>query len=172
MDCALGIARRGVEPVESHDARRRQPADGETMIRFAVGYLVLILSLAACDADVFFIDEPVGPPDAPRELAVTYYGGSVQITWELSPVWSGEAFRVYSRRVTDAPWFFIAEVTSCIDNLCRYEDLNIVNGQTYEYIVSAVSDDGVETFSDVVVEVFVPPYTTPPIPDEARGGWA
>ena len=138
------------------------------MKRFALGYLVLMLSLTACHADLV---EPVGQPhhpDAPRALAVTYYAGSVQVTWELGPEWRGEAFRVYSRRVTDASWFFIAEVTSCIDNFCLYEDLNIVNGETYEYIVSAVSDGGVETDSDVVVEVFVPPYTTPPIPDGPR----
>ncbi|MDE0899190.1 MAG: hypothetical protein OSA81_09250 [Longimicrobiales bacterium] len=137
------------------------------MKRLALGYLVLMLSLTACDADVTYVVE-LGIPDAPRALAVTYYAGSVQVTWELGPEWDGEAFRVYSRRVTDASWFFIAEVTSCIDNFCLYEDLNIVNGETYEYIVSAVSDGGVETDSDVVVEVFVPPYTTPPIPDGPR----
>jgi hypothetical protein len=73
---------------------------------------------------------------------------------------------VYSRRVTDSDWFFIAEVTSCTQGFCSYEDLNVTSGQTYEYIVSAVSStSGAETDSDFSVEVFVPEPIAPPIPD-------
>jgi hypothetical protein len=133
------------------------------MRRVALGGLILMLSLTACTQDVIYVDP--GVPDAPRALAVSYYAGSVRVTWELGPGWDGEAFRVYSRRISDSSWFFIAEVTSCIDNACLYEDINVVAGETYEYKVAAVSTNGTETDSDLVVEVFVPPFTTPPVPD-------
>ncbi len=133
------------------------------MRRVVVGSLILMLSLTACREDVFIVGSDV--PSAPRALAVSYYAGSVQVTWELAPGWNGEAFRVYSRRVTDSDWFFIAEVTSCVMESCLYEDLNVSAGETYEYLVSAVNDDGVETDSDYSVEVFVPTMVPPPIPD-------
>jgi len=138
--------------------------DGGTMKRVALGCLILMLSVTACSEDVIYVVDP-GVPDAPRALAVSYYAGSVQVTWELGPGWDGEAFRIYSRRVTDSAWFFIAEVTSCIDSFCLYEDINVVGGETYEYLVAAVSSGGVETDSDVIAEVFVPEFSTPPIPD-------
>ncbi len=102
-------------------------------------------------------------PAAPRALSVTYYGGSVTVSWELAPDWDGEAFRIYSRRSTDADWFFIAEVTSCIGGFCTYDDINVLAGETYEYRVSA-SGTGGETFTSAV-SVFVPAFTPPPVPD-------
>jgi hypothetical protein len=119
--------------------------------------------LGACQTTI--IDADPRQPAAPRALAVTYYAGSVQLTWELAPGWDGEAFRVYSRRVTDSDFFFIAEVTSCIDDFCLYEDLNVVANQTYDYIVSAVNDSGVETDAASSVEIFVPFPDPPPVPD-------
>jgi len=123
----------------------------------------LMLALTACREEVIFVDDQ-GVPAAPRALAVSYYAGSVIVSWELAPGWNGEAFRVYSRRATDPDWFFIAEVTNCIDNFCSYEDINVVGGQTYEYFVSAVNDAGNETDSDVV-QLLVPEPIAPPIPD-------
>ena len=114
--------------------------------------------------DLIFIDDDV--PAAPRALEASYYAGAVTVTWELAPAWNGEAFRVYSRRLTDSDLFFIAEVTSCIDDFCSYVDTNVTGGETYVYIVSAVSpNSGIETDSDFSVEVFVPLPTAPPIPD-------
>ena len=134
------------------------------MRRAAVGSLVLMLGLAACQDDLIFIDDDV--PAAPRALEASYYAGAVTVTWELAPAWNGEAFRVYSRRLTDSDLFFIAEVTSCIDDFCSYVDTNVTGGETYVYIVSAVSpNSGIETDSDFSVEVFVPLPTAPPIPD-------
>ena len=129
----------------------------------AVMGLIVAFSLAACQDEVLLVD--TGAPAAPRALAVSYYAGSVTVSWELGSGWDGEAFRVYSRRVTDADWFFIAEVTSCISNFCLYEDLNVTANQTYEYYVSSVSDAGVETASASVVEIFVPEPIAPPVPD-------
>lgn len=134
------------------------------MRRAVVGSLIMMLALAACEDDIVYVDDP-DVPAAPRALAASYYAGSVTVTWELAPAWNGEAFRVYSRRDTDADWFFIAEVTSCTDGFCTYEDLNLVAGETYEYLVSAVNDAGVETESDFSVEVFVPQPIAPPVPD-------
>jgi hypothetical protein len=135
------------------------------MRRAAVGSLISMLALAACQNDITYVDVGSDVPAAPRALAASYYAGSVTVTWELAAAWNGEAFRVYSRRVTDADWFFIAEVTSCTQSFCSYEDLNLASGETYEYLVSAVNDTGVETESDFSVEVFVPQPIAPPVPD-------
>lgn len=134
------------------------------MRRAIVGLALTVISLAACSEDIVYVDDS-GTPAAPRALAASYYAGSVTVTWELAPAWDGEAFRVYSRRVTDADWFFSAEVTSCAADFCTYEDINVVPDETYEYLVSAVNDAGVETDSEYSVEVFVPQPIPPPIPD-------
>ena len=122
--------------------------------------LAMALTLSACRDDVVVVGEV---PAAPRALAVSYYGGTVTVSWELAPEWNGEAFRVYSRRVTDPDFFFIAEVTSCIGGFCSYQDLNVVENQTYEYYVAAVGS-GAETATSAV-SVFVPTVTPPPVPD-------
>ena len=138
------------------------------MKRAIVG-LLMAGALAACNDNILFVDDPgvIGGevPAAPRAVAVTYYAGSVQVTWELAPDWNGEAFRVYSRRVSDTNWFFIAEVTSCAGDVCLYEDLNVAEDVTYEYLVSAVNDAGVETDAIAVVSVYVPIFSPPAVPD-------
>ncbi len=134
------------------------------MTRAPMASLVLMLGLVACQDDLIFIADDV--PAAPRALEASYYGGAVTVTWELAPAWNEDAFRVYSRRITDPDFFFIAEVTSCIDGFCSYVDTNVTGGETYEYLVSAVSPtSGIETDSDNSVDVFVPLPTAPPIPD-------
>ena len=130
-----------------------------------VGLALSMVFLTGCRDELIFVDDPVGVPAAPRAVAASYYAGSVTVTWELAPDWNGEAFRVYSRRVTDSEWFFIAEVTSCSQDFCTYEDINVAAGETYEYLVSAVSDAGTETNAAIIVEVFVPQWVAPPIPD-------
>ena len=133
------------------------------MRRVLMGSLLSMLALGGCRNDGVAV---VDPPAAPEALSASYYAGSVTVSWELGPSWDGEAFRVYSRRITDADFFFIAEVTSCIDGFCTYEDLNVTAGETYEYSVSAFSTaSGLETEGDFTVEVFVPSPTPPPVPD-------
>ena len=136
------------------------------MRRVAVGSLVMMLALVGCDDDFIF---GVDAPAAPRDVEASYYAGVVTVSWGLAPAWNGEAFRVYSRRVTDADYFLIAEVTSCAFGLCSYEDANVLEGQTYEYYVSAVDfDTGIETASDYSVEVSVPAPVPPPAPNAFR----
>jgi hypothetical protein len=134
------------------------------MRRAAVVTLLMTGLLSACTNDVLV---PVGDvPAAPRALAASYYAGAVTVEWELAPAWNGEAFRVYSRRTTDARYYMIAEVTSCVGGLCAYQDWNVTPGNTYEYYVTAVDpDSGTETASATTVEVFVPSPTPPPVPD-------
>lgn len=134
------------------------------MRRVLMGTLLLGLALAGCEDDVIVV--PVGgEPEAPRALEAFYYAGVVTVSWELAPGWNGESFRVYSRRVTDVDYFFIAEVTSCAAEVCAYEDRNVLAGQTYEYYVSAVDPtSGFETATDYSVEVFVPDPVPPPVP--------
>ena len=125
--------------------------------------LALTVGLGACDADdlLVVVDEPA----APRNLTAFYYGGSVTVVWELAPSWNGEPFRVYAKRLSDADFTFIAEVTSCAEGTCSYEDRNIVAQQTYEYYVAAVDPgSGVETPAEFSVEVEVPDFTPPPVP--------
>ncbi|NIP36349.1 MAG: hypothetical protein GWN18_15460, partial [Thermoplasmata archaeon] len=68
-----------------------------------------------------FIDEP----DAPRNLQAAYRNGGVDLTWELGPGWNGETFLVYGKRLSDPDYFLIAEVTSCINGVCSYRDINV-----------------------------------------------
>jgi hypothetical protein len=122
-----------------------------------------LLAAAACETDsITYVGEE---PAEPLNVAAEYYAGVVTVTWELAPGWNGEAFRVYSRRTTDPDFFFVAEVTSCIDGFCLYTDANIVAEVVYEYYVSAVDpESGLETASQYTAEVFVPDATPPPDP--------
>jgi hypothetical protein len=144
-----------------------EPAEDEeeSMMRSALFILLLGVPLAACNSDSVLV--PVGGvPAAPRALAASYYAGAVTVEWELAPAWDGEAFRVYSRRVTDSDYFLVAEVTSCSEGLCSYQDVNVTAGETYEYYVAAVDPTtGTETSTASTVEVFVPTPTPPPVPD-------
>jgi hypothetical protein len=135
------------------------------MIRQAVVSLLFVVPFAACNSDDVLV--PIGDiPGAPRSLAAAYYAGTVTVEWELAPDWDGETFRVYSRRISDASYFMVAEVTSCADSLCSYQDANVSAGQTYEYYVAAVDPtSGTETATASTVEVFVPARTPPPVPD-------
>ena len=132
------------------------------MRRAVMASLLMSAALVGCDNTVLV---PVGDPAAPRNLDAYYYAGVVRVTWELAPDWNQETFRIYSKRVTDADYFLIAEVSSCANGLCAYEDRNILGGQSYEYYVAAVDpDSGVETPSDYSVQVDVPQPTPPPVP--------
>jgi hypothetical protein len=127
--------------------------------------LLLAGSVVACNNDDIIVVDDTAPA-APRSLAARYYAGAVTVEWELGVGWDGETFRVYSRRVTDANYFLIADVTSCSNGHCSYVDWNVVSDQTYEYYVSAVgTTSGTETATAASVEVFVPAVTPPPVPN-------
>ena len=133
-----------------------------TAIRVTLG-AAGALALSACDGQLTFLTDD---PDAPRDLAASYYNRGVDITWRMGPGWDGEPFRVYGKRVSDVDYFFIAEVTSCIESECVYRDINVVGGVSYEYYVAAVDlDSGLETASDNAVEVWVPEPVPPAVPE-------
>jgi len=126
-------------------------------------FLPMILGLGACnDDDIFYVDDDY--PAAPENLAAWYYNRAVYVTWELSPAWNDDAFRVYAKRTSDAAYFLIAEVTNCSGGLCSYTDVNILPNLTYEYYVASVGSTGLETPSAWAVEVFVPAPNPPPDP--------
>lgn len=132
------------------------------MRRAVMGSLMAFLAMAGCENDILV---PVEGPAAPVNVDAYYYAGAVYVTWELAPDWNEESFRVYSRRVTDRDYFLIAEVSSCADGMCGYEDRNVLAGRTYEYYVSAVDpDSGAETASEYSVEVAVPEPIPPAVP--------
>jgi len=130
--------------------------------------LALALTLAAVGCtDVLVFGPGSGDPAAPRALDGWYFGGAVELSWELAPGWDGEAFRVYGRRSSDRDYFLIAEVTSCTAGVCRYQDTNIRENTEYEYYVAAVHRDpgvGTETASEYSLLVDVPSFAAPPVP--------
>ena len=125
--------------------------------------LLLLGTLTACDVDGVLLTLE-DPPAAPRALDAHYFAGVVTVTWTLAPGWSGETFRVYSRRITDRDYFLIAEVSSCAEGACEYRDANVAAGATYEYYVAAVGASGLETPSSHLVEVAVPMPDPPAVP--------
>ena len=130
---------------------------------FAVVGVALLLG--ACDDDntVFIpLDDFPAPPEG---LEGEYFKRAITLHWLLAAQWNGESFRVYGRRVGDASFPLIAEVTSCANGACEYTDTNIVESVSYEYFVSSVDPDtGAETDSDAVIVVSVPSFTPPPVP--------
>lgn len=128
--------------------------------------LAALIGAAGCNNDSTVV---VSAPAAPAALDGSYYAGAITLTWELGSGWDGESFRVYGRRVNDADYFLIAEVTSCTSGLCSYSDTNIEPSVTYEYYVAAWDPGaGLETPSSFTVEVFSPERTAPPAPDQSR----
>ena len=60
-------------------------------------------------------------------------------------------------------------MTNCSGGQCSYTDVNVVEGQSYEYYVAAVDPDtGVETASENSVVVDVPLAVAPPVPNGTR----
>ena len=125
--------------------------------------ILLLLAVTACNEEglLLHLDDP---PAAPQAVDAHYFAGVVTVTWELAPDWDDDSFRVYSRRITDADYYLIAEVTSCTEGACQYRDTNVVAGVTYEYYVAAVGVSGLETPSGHAVEVTVPVADPPPAP--------
>ncbi len=133
------------------------------MRRSALSVVLAPLILAACNSTDSFVG--VSGPAAPQNVDASYYGGVVTVTWDLAPDWNGEAFRIYAKRATDQNYTLIAEVSSCADGTCVYEDRNVLAGQTYDYYVASVdASTGAETPSDYSVEVTVPQPVPPPVP--------
>ncbi len=133
------------------------------MRRMVLGAVVAPLVLAACHSTDHLVG--VNGPAAPQNVNASYYGGAVTVTWDLAPDWNGETFRIYSKRATDRDYILIAEVSSCANGSCVYEDRNVVAGQTYDYYVASVDPDtGAETSSANSIEVTVPQPDPPPVP--------
>lgn len=135
-----------------------------------IGALALAGVLAgACEDDNGVVVIDGDEPAPPRALTAWYFDRAVYVTWELSPGWDEDAFRVYSKRTTDPDYFLIAEVTNCSAGLCSYTDVNVVPDVSYEYYVTAVDPvSGLETASPNSVEVFVPQPVPPPVPGGVR----
>src|SRR5690606_36928460 len=126
--------------------------------------LLTAFALTACNDDPVQV---VDAPAAPRALNGSYYAGTVTVTWELGSGWDGESFRVYGRRVDDADYFLIAEITSCVEGFCSYGDPNLEQAISCGYYVAAGDpSSGLETASDATVDVYVPTFTPPPVPNQ------
>lgn len=136
--------------------------------RWAIG--LWAIGLVACEpyAGVGLTEVSQAPPP-PRDLAASYYAQGVDLNWGLDPQWGHEPFRVYSRRLGEAQYRLIAEVSSCRSGRCSYRDERVDPGVTYAYYVAAVGvHSGVETPSASAVQVLVPHPTPPPVPSGLR----
>ncbi|MDQ3557112.1 MAG: hypothetical protein M3409_10125 [Gemmatimonadota bacterium] len=134
---------------------------------------LLLLFLAACGEGSVAVSGGAG---APRDLRAEYawilegFDGlrpvgnpAVELTWSLPAGWDGEAFRVYGRRAGSGSDLLLATVTSCAEGRCRYSDLNVRSGATYEYRVATLEQGGGERPSGRET-ARVPAYTPPPSP--------
>lgn len=123
--------------------------------KFGLLLIPMIFGFSGCDGDdiIYYDDEFAAPPE---NLVGWYYDQAVYLTWELNPAWNDDSFRVFGKRISDANYFLIAEVTNCSGGLCSYTDVNVLPNVTYEYYVASVSPSGQETASDWAVEVYVP----------------
>lgn len=120
------------------------------------------VGVSACDDDPFFVGDGPAPP---TNFEARYFAGAVELTWELHAQWNGESFRVYGKRLSDADFFLIAEVTNCSQGLCSYQDVNVVTGVSYEYYITAVDPVTLEeAASDNSVVVDIPQGNPPAAP--------
>ena len=125
-----------------------------------------VVALAACVSD-----GPTGiggRPPAPRAFNAHYQAGAVQLSWELSPQWNGEYFRIYSKRTSDQGYFLIAEVTNCAAGVCSFTDVNVAVGVTYLYYVVAVDEGEFESEGTESLQVAVPHPSPPAVPTQVR----
>lgn len=153
--------------------------------RFRASLLLAVLALAGCD-NPYGPEGPYEPtpggnrvPGQPTDVRARYEwilrGWSAQgrpagqpsvvVTWKLPTRWNGEPFRVYGRRAGQGSYSLVATTTACESGNCRYQDVNVVAGNRYEYYVAAVDQSsGRETVSDVRDEASVPVYSPPAAP--------
>lgn len=134
------------------------------------------LSLAACESTTI-VDSDFGPGE-PRDFRAEYqwvlegWDGTspvghpvAALSWRPPSDWDREAFRVYGRRAGSSTWLLIATVTSCIDRLCVYDDVNVAPGTTYEFYVATVDErSGDETATEFAETVRVPSASRPSAP--------
>jgi len=126
--------------------------------------LGLTLLVGACEDEVVFVESPEAPAP-PLFVQGSYSNFAIRLTWELSTAWDGEFFRVWGRRIQDAEFTLVADVSSCANGFCEYTDTNISERTSYEYFVSAVDPvTGEEADSEAVVRVEVPAFRAPAIP--------
>ena len=143
-------------------------------MRNRLQWLLAALLLTGCDS-IIDPDDALEPRDVEASYAWVEEGWtndsstpvgqpSVVLTWALPTAWNGEVFRVYSRAAGQGGWVLAATVTSCGGSDCRYTDLNVVSGQTYEYFVAAVDEQADDEVSSGAVLAQVPLYAAPAAP--------
>ncbi len=142
--------------------------------------LLAALVLAGCDIDINspggYVPDIDGPEDVDARYEWIFQGWnqqtgrpvghpSVLVEWTLPSDWQGDPFRVYGRRSGQGSFALVGTTTSCESGECRFVDINVVGGRTYEYFVSTADEfSGAEAPSDYRVAVGVPTYSPPPAP--------
>ena len=139
--------------------------------------LVAALVLAGCESNDGIFSPDI---DGPEDVDVTYewiFTGwnqqtgrpvghpSVLVQWDLPSDWRGDPFRVYGRRTGQGGFSLVGTTTSCENGECRFVDINVVGGRSYEYFVSTADErSGEEAPSRYRVGVDVPTFSPPPAP--------
>lgn len=101
----------------------------------------VLLLLEGCNTnlpDAVEFDTSIYPPP-PTSITVSPGDQSVTLTWDYSDTVRTSLFKIY-RSETDTAASTLAGSTSEL----RFTDANLINGTTYKYQISAVSEDGFE----------------------------
>lgn len=143
-------------------------------------------AVAACDGYSDEVTAPIGGVGAPVLLDFPYSRytwvlegfddgeavghQAVELFWEPSVDWSGEPFRVYGKSAAGGSYLLVATVTSCLDSaLCRYTDLDVSPGTSYDYFVVAVDErTGREFAESDPVRISVPALRAVEVPEAPR----
>ena len=143
--------------------------------------LLLLTLVSACDGvgDLLDVDDDrLAPSDVTAEYEWIEEGWdrdrsnpighpSVSVTWTLPVDWDGEVFRVYSRSAGRGGYRLSATVTSCDQSFCRYSDLNVAPGESYDYFVAAADDRSDREYPSAAVrDVRVPTFVAPAVPTQ------
>lgn len=146
-------------------------------VRGLAVFTLVLLAASACKRDG--VTDPGAQPEAPRNfdarsewvlhgweagtLAPIGHPGVV-LTWSLPAQWDGEVFRVYARSSGAGQYTAIATVTSCAEGTCSYTDLNVLAGQSYDFIVASVDEASDRETRSESLRVDVPAASSPATP--------
>ena len=124
---------------------------------FGYGTLTFTLDAAASPY-------PASPiPPAPSDIEAEAGVGAVRLSWSPVPDDNAHGYRIQRSTTPGGPYQTIADGHQ--NTWPRYSDSNVVNGQTYYYVVAANNQSGT---SENSIEVSATPMAAGALPD----GWA
>jgi hypothetical protein len=110
----------------------------------------LVLIFVSCEKKVYVYEPDTTPPSSPKGLYSVTGDRSVTIYWERNDEKDFSKYRIYWSLDPHSAFTFLASTT-----LPWYDDINLTNGTTYYYIVTAVDFSGNESDNSKMI------YDTP-----------